>query len=95
MNPHDEMDITAYLQTKGKRLAAELMAAKRAMTDFQPATPEPRPLQADADAGLESPKSLGDVLQGMGVIRSRPAPRGLKRASPEPRHDGKVSQVQR
>lgn len=89
------MDITAYLQTEGKRLAAELMAAKPAKADFQPATPDPWPLQVDADAGLESPKSLGDVLQGMGVIHSTPAPRGLKQASPAPRHDGKARQVQR
>ncbi len=66
MNTPDEMDITAYLQTEGRRLAAELAAAASAAAAANAA---PKALQADADIGLASPKSLSEVLQGMGVVR--------------------------
>jgi hypothetical protein len=72
MTPPDEMDLTTYLQTEGRRLAALLSAAAKA---------EPQPLQADADGGQGSPKCLSEVLQGMGVVRN-PSPRGAKPPRP-------------
>jgi hypothetical protein len=61
MNQPDEMDLTLYLQTEGRRLAAE--RAKQ-----QPVPAKPRPSSAQQQCTATQPaRSLSETLQRMGV----------------------------
>lgn len=62
----DEMDLTLYLQTEGRRLAAEL--AKQ-----QPASVKSRPSSAQQQCSATQPaRSLSEALQRMGVAGAHP-----------------------
>jgi len=66
MNQHDEMDLTLYLQTEGRRLAAEL-ARQHAAT--HKAGPSPSQQQCTA---TQPARSLSEALQRMGVGGAHP-----------------------
>jgi hypothetical protein len=62
----DEMDLTLYLQTEGRRLAAEL--AKQ-----QPASVKSRPSSTQQQCSATQPaRSLSEALQRMGVAGAHP-----------------------
>jgi hypothetical protein len=70
MNQPDEMDLTLYLQTEGRRLAAELAkqrsapAASRSSAQQQCAAAQP---------GSQRPaRNLSEALQRMGVAGAHP-----------------------
>ncbi|AYQ29711.1 MULTISPECIES: hypothetical protein [unclassified Polaromonas] len=64
----DAMDITQYLQTEGRRIAAEL--SRRRPLDYTPAAPQQQ--QQGAVPGAHNPpRSLSETLQRMGIA---PAP---------------------
>lgn len=68
----DEMDLTLYLQTEGRRLAAELARERAATAAAQP--PSPRQPRAAAQAVGQHPRparSLSEALQRMGVAAPR------------------------
>lgn len=71
MNQPDEMDLTLYLQTEGRRLAAEIAKQRPA-----PATSRPSSVQqqcAAAQPGSQRPAcSLSEALQRMGVAGAHP-----------------------
>jgi hypothetical protein len=67
MNQPDEMDLTLYLQTEGRRLAAEL--AKKQ----QPTAVKSRPPSAQQQCTATQPaRSLSETLQRMGVAGAHP-----------------------
>jgi len=66
MNQPDEMDLTLYLQTEGRRLAAE-RARQHAATDK--ARPSPSQQQCTA---AQPARSLSEALQRMGVGSAHP-----------------------
>jgi hypothetical protein len=70
MNQPDEMDLTLYLQTEGRRLAAEL--AKRQPAPFE--SPSSTQQQCAAtQPGIQRPaRSLSEALQRMGVAGAHP-----------------------
>lgn len=72
MNQPDEMDLTLYLQTEGRRLAAELAKQKQACA--KPRSPaSPQQQQCAAQPGNTRPaRSLSETLQRMGVASSHP-----------------------
>lgn len=67
MKQQEEMDLTSYLQTEGRRRAAELAAQAGARPQASALADPPRLVQPQADAGESRPQSLTEVLQGMGV----------------------------
>jgi len=70
MKQPDEMDLTLYLQTEGRRLAAEL--GKRQPAPFQ-SPPSTRQQCAAAQPGNQRPAhSLSEALQRMGVAGAHP-----------------------
>lgn len=89
MNPYGDIDLTRYLQTEGRRRAAEL-ARNQAPSTQPDATATSKPPVQQAAAGtppgpheqsarpLRQAGSLTEVLQQMGVTtaapRGRPAP---------------------
>lgn len=88
MKQLDEMDLTLYLQTEGRRMAAELrgkaLAENRSPTPSAPHPPASaaqrppslQPLQQQCGApaaGTQKPaRSLSEALQRMGVAGSHP-----------------------
>lgn len=65
MNTHklpDPLDITQYLQTEGRRIAAEL--GRRRPPDYAPAAQQQ---QGTAPGNQKPPRSLSETLQRMGV----------------------------
>ena len=66
MNQPDEMDLTLYLQTEGRRLATE-RARQHAATDK--ARPSPTQQQCTA---AQPARSLSEALQRMGVGGAHP-----------------------
>jgi hypothetical protein len=70
MNQPDEMDLTLYLQTEGRRLAAEL-AKQRAAPASRPSSAQQQ--CASAQSGSQRPaRSLSEALQRMGVAGAHP-----------------------
>ena len=69
MKPYEEMNLTAYLQTEGRRRAAEL-AAIAASSPATAASPAVRQSQADLNAPARQPESLSEFLRGMGITPS-------------------------
>jgi len=68
MNQPDEMDLTLYLQTEGRRLAAELAGQQRS---FRP--PSTQQQCAAAEPGSQRPaRSLSEALQRMGISGAHP-----------------------
>ena len=71
MKQPDEMYLTLYLQTEGRRLAAEIAKQRPA-----PATSRPSSAQqqcAAAQPGSQRPaRSLSEALQRMGVAGAHP-----------------------
>lgn len=71
MEPRDEMDLTAYLQTEGRRRAAEL-GSRRPTGNPGIAAPPPQapPSQqqcATSASEQPPPQSLSEALRRMGV----------------------------
>jgi hypothetical protein len=68
MNQPDEMDLTLYLQTEGRRLAAEL-ARQQPFASRQ----ESQQQCAAAQPGSQRPaRSLSEALQRMGIAGPQP-----------------------
>lgn len=71
MNQPDEMDLTLYLQTEGRRLAAEL--ARQKPGSAQPRPPSPGlQQQCSARPDARPARSLSETLQRMGVASAHP-----------------------
>lgn len=71
MNQPDEMDLTLYLQTEGRRLAAEL--ARQQAAPAKPRPPSTQQQCSAAQAGGQRPaRSLSEALQCMGVAGPHP-----------------------
>lgn len=71
MKPCEEMNLTVYLQTEGRRRAAELAAASN------PATAVSKPVrqsQAELNAPSRQPESLSEFLQCMGIAANAVSP---------------------
>ena len=64
MKPYEEMNLTAYLQTEGRRRAAEL-AANAASDPATAVSHTVRQSQADLNAPARQPESLSEFLQRM------------------------------
>jgi hypothetical protein len=72
MNQPDEMDLTLYLQTEGRRLAAELARQNPASGQSRPSS-STQQQQCTAQAGATRPaRSLSETLQRMGVSSAHP-----------------------
>lgn len=68
MDPHNEMDLTAYLQTEGRRRAAELAGSRRSGDPGLPAPFSQAQRQcATAVDDPQPPQCLSEALQRMGV----------------------------
>jgi hypothetical protein len=72
MNPYEEMSLTIYLQTEGRRRAAELAAATESKPNLSSGSTQRS--QMDASANQRQPQSLSEFLQGMGIATSPNAP---------------------
>lgn len=71
MNQPDEMDLTLYLQTEGRRLAAELAKQRPAPAGSRPSSAQQQ--CAAVQAGNQRPaRSLSEALQRMGVAGAHP-----------------------
>ena len=71
MNQPDEMDLTLYLQTEGRRLAAELARQKPGSAQSRPASPAQQQ-QCSARPDARPARSLSETLQRMGVASAHP-----------------------
>jgi hypothetical protein len=69
MTQPDEMDLTLYLQTEGRRLAAELARQQAAANNE--ARPSSAQQQQQCTAGQPA-RSLSETLQRMGVAGAHP-----------------------
>jgi len=69
MDPREEMDLTSYLQTEGRRRAAELAGSRRPGNPGLPA-PSPQAQQqcAKPASDQQPPQSLSEALRRMGVV---------------------------
>ncbi|EJL87085.1 hypothetical protein PMI15_01231 [Polaromonas sp. CF318] len=72
MNQPDEMDLTLYLQTEGRRLAAEL--ARQQPTGSSKTRPSCAQQQCTA---AQPARSLSEALQHMGLAGAHPRHRRL------------------
>jgi hypothetical protein len=71
MKQPDEMDLTLYLQTEGRRLAAEL--SKKPVSPTPPRPSSAQQLCATAQPGNQRPaRSLSEALHRMGVAGAHP-----------------------
>lgn len=74
MNQPDEMDLTLYLQTEGRRLAAELARQRTAtaspLYSHSSTQQQCAPAQPQADGQCPA-RSLSEALQRMGVTGPR------------------------
>ena len=71
MNQPDEMDLTLYLQTEGRRLAAEIAKQRSAPGASRPSSAQQQ--CAAAQPGSQRPaRSLSEALQRMGVAGAHP-----------------------
>ena len=69
MKPCEEMNLTVYLQTEGRRRAAELAAAAAS----NPATAVSKPVQqsqAELNTPARQPESLSEFLRCMDIAAS-------------------------
>jgi hypothetical protein len=71
MNQPDEMDLTLYLQTEGRRLAAELAKQKSASSQYRPSSPTQQQ-QCSVRPDTRPARSLSETLQRMGVASAHP-----------------------
>ena len=71
MNQPDDMDLTLYLQTEGRRLAAELAKQKSASGQSRPPSPAQQQ-QCSARPDARPARSLSETLQRMGVAGAHP-----------------------
>ena len=69
MNQPDEMDLTLYLQTEGRRLAAELAGQQRASS--RPSSTQQQCAAAEP-ASQRPARSLSEALQRMGISGAHP-----------------------
>lgn len=70
MDPHNEMDLTAYLQTEGRRRAAELAGSRRSGDPGLPAPSSQAQQQcatAADDPQPQPPQCLSEALRRMGI----------------------------
>lgn len=68
MEPRDEMDLTSYLQTEGRRRAAKLAGSRRSGDPGLPAPSSQAPQQcATAVDYQQPPQCLSEALRRMGV----------------------------
>lgn len=73
MKQPDEMDLTLYLQTEGRRLAAELARQKQAAGKSRASSSSSQQQQCAAQAGSARPaRSLSETLQRMGIASAHP-----------------------
>ena len=73
MNQPDEMDLTLYLQTEGRRLAAELAKQKSASGQYRPSSPtQTQQQQCNARPDTRPARSLSETLQRMGITNAHP-----------------------
>ncbi|WP_411882381.1 hypothetical protein [Polaromonas sp. YR568] len=73
MNQPDEMDLTLYLQTEGRRLAAELARQQQATGKPRSSSSPAQQQQCAAQPGNNRPaRSLSETLQRMGVANAHP-----------------------
>lgn len=73
MNQPDEMDLTLYLQTEGRRLAAELARQQQSAGKPRPSPSPSQQQQCAAQPGNSRPaRSLSETLQRMGIANAHP-----------------------
>lgn len=70
----DEMDLTLYLQTEGRRLAAERAReqAASAMATARPPSTQQQCAAAQTGSHQRPARSLSEALQRMGVAAAHP-----------------------
>ena len=69
----DEMDLTLYLQTEGRRLAAELAREQAATATARPPSAQQQCAAAQTGSHHQRPaRSLSEALQRMGVAAAHP-----------------------
>ena len=71
MNQPDEMDLTLYLQTEGRRLAAELAKQRPAPAASRSSSAQQQ-CAAAQPGGQRPARSLSEALQRMGVAGAHP-----------------------
>jgi len=71
MNQPDEMDLTLYLQTEGRRLAAELAKQRPAPAGSRSSSGQQQCAAAQS-ASQRPARSLSEALQRMGVAGAHP-----------------------
>jgi hypothetical protein len=67
MNQLDELDLTLYLQTEGRRLAAELAKQKQASAKSRPSSSSQQQQCTTQPGNTHPARSLSETLQRMGV----------------------------